>query len=254
MPQFTFSYNLNNNLFNGFSAYNMTIAPQMNNGLSSIFNAFNNIQWTGNYSYNPSAPLFNFNSIALSGVKSAPQTAENAPHNMGQFGTNVRKSTKPVVLTSDKLSNALNLAESQVGVSEVAGSNNGKEVNKYRNGKADGTPWCASFISWCFGQGQKASNNKTFGYETNTQNIRRKAEKAGCYAKKEDNYQPKVGDLAMWKYSSCTGHIGIISKVNNDGSFEVIEGNCADQVRKVTRTRSAEGFHGFVKMNEWMNV
>ena len=171
--------------------------------------------------------------------------------NFGTFGTNVRANFNYTCKTS-QASKALNLAASQIGVREIGSTNNGAEVNKYRFGKADGNPWCASFVSWCYGAGQNGNNKKTFGYDASTQSIRRKAERAGFYATKQSGYAPKPGDLAIWKYNNASGHVGIISKINQDGSFEVIEGNCQNKVQKTTRTMASANLHGFVKMDEWL--
>lgn len=45
-------------------------------------------------------------------------------------------------------------AQSQLGVREATGNNDGKQVEQYLNytGNKKGEPWCASFVSWVFGQ------------------------------------------------------------------------------------------------------
>ena len=58
----------------------------------------------------------------------------------------------------------------------------------------------------------------------------------------------------MWKENEHKGHVGIISKVNSDGTFEVIEGNSGNAVKKMTRSMATEGLHGFVRMNEWLEA
>ena len=173
-------------------------------------------------------------------------------YNFGSCGTNVRSNN--VSLTNNKVSNAISLAKSQIGVTENGSSNNSADVNKYRFGRANGNPWCASFVSWCYCQGQNGNNKKTFGFDESTQSIRRKAERAGKYSTKASGYRPQVGDLAVWKYNENSGHVGIISKINNDGSFQVVEGNCGNAVQETTRSMRTEGLHGFVRMNEWLQA
>ena len=172
------------------------------------------------------------------------------PISLGSFGTNVRSN---VTLTSSSVQNALRLAESEIGTAEVGNSNNSFGVNKYRGGVANGQAWCASFVSWCYGQGQNSNNAKTFGYTSSSQDIKNKAIKAGYYSDKNSGYTPQVGDIAVWtKSDNAHGHVGIISKINNDGSFEVIEGNSSNRVKKNIRTRNSQDFAGFVRMNEWL--
>lgn len=158
-------------------------------------------------------------------------------------------------LTSDAVENAVELAESQVGVHENGSSNDSAEIRKYKNGAVDGNPWCASFASWLYGAGQHSSNGKTFGYTASSQEIKRKAQNVGCYASKNSNYVPKKGDLAMWTKSSSTGHVGIVSKVYSDGSFDTIEGNSKDAVTKhhySSKHSVGSSFDGFVQMDKWL--
>lgn len=157
--------------------------------------------------------------------------------------------------SSDKAEKAVELAESQVGVRENGSSNDSAEIRKYKNGSADGNPWCASFSSWLYGAGQNSNNSETFGYTASSQEIKRKAIGAGCYASKNSNYIPQKGDLAMWTKSASTGHVGIVSKVYPDGSFDTIEGNSRDAVTKhhySSKHSVGGGFDGFVQMNKWL--
>lgn len=219
----------------------------MLNMMGDVF-SFGNMNTSVNFS--ALNALSSMNSIMTAmpsfGTMSAPS------YNFGSFGTNVRSNN--VSLTNNKVSNAISLAKSQIGVTENGNSNNSADVNKYRFGKANGNPWCASFVSWCYGQGQNGNNKQTFGFDESTQSIRRKAEKAGKYSTKASGYRPQVGDLAVWKYNENSGHVGIISKINNDGSFQVVEGNCGNAVQETTRSMGTEGLHGFVRMNEWLQA
>lgn len=157
--------------------------------------------------------------------------------------------------TSDKTDKAVELAEAQVGVNENGSSNDSAEIRKYKNGSVDKNPWCASFVSWLYGAGQGSSNSETFGYTASSQSIKRKAIKAGCYASANSGYIPKKGDLAMWTKSSSTGHVGIVTKVYPDGSFDTVEGNSEDAVTKHhydSQSSVGNGFNGFVEMDKWI--
>jgi surface antigen len=152
--------------------------------------------------------------------------------------------------------NAVLVAEHELSlnIKEVS-NNNSRRIAMYKKGAVNSAPWCASFVSYVYGQGQSASNNKTFGYDASTQSIKRQAIDANCYAKKNTGYTPRVGDLAMWTRNSWQGHIGIVTKVYEDGSFDVIEGNSSNnKVEKIhykSQNDVGKYFDGFVKMNEW---
>lgn len=237
-----------------FSNFNTTsLFGSMNFGCNSFMSDLSMFGILGsNFSFGGFSAMPNFS--AFNSIMSMPSfgTVSNQSFNFGSFGTNVRRNN--FTLTNNRVSNAISLAKSQIGVTENGNSNNSAEVNKYRFGKANGNPWCASFVSWCYGQGQNGNNKQTFGFDESTQNIRRKAEKAGKYSTKTSGYKPQVGDLAVWKYSENSGHVGIISKINNDGSFQVVEGNCGNAVQETTRSMKTQGLHGFVRMNEWLEA
>lgn len=234
------------NAFNSFSSSNTFSSNSFDAGIfaGSTFNAFGSMTPSFNIFSalsNFQMPAFNFDFSSLS--------ASTPSFNFGSFGTNVSAR-----LTSNKAQNAVSLATSQIGVSENGTSNDSIDIRRYKNGSKDSNPWCASFVSWCYGRGQNGNNAKTFGYDASTQSIRSKAINAGKYSSKTTGYVPQVGDIAMWRYNSSSGHVGIVSKVNPDGTFETIEGNCDNKVQKVTRSRSSEGFDGFVRMNEWLQA
>lgn len=150
---------------------------------------------------------------------------------------------------------AVELALSHVGVREIGASNDSTEIRKYKNGAINNQPWCASFVSWLYGSGQESSNSKTFGYTASSQEIKRKAINAGCYAKKNSGYTPMVGDLAMWTKGKGTGHVGIVVAVYADGSFDTVEGNSSNAVSKrhyKSQSTVGNGFDGFVQMSKWL--
>lgn len=211
---------------------------------ASLLNAFN--------SFNFQMPAFNFQMPAFNFNFSAAPAVNMPTFNFGSFGTNVR--SHQVRFTSNRAQNAVSLAMSQIGVRENGSSNDGAQIREYKNGQANSNAWCASFVSWCYGRGQNGNNAKTFGYDASTQSIRRKAQNAGYYSELSTGYVPQVGDLAIWKYSEGKGHVAIVTKVNADGSFETVEGNCGNKVQRVTRTRNTESLHGFVRMNEWLEA
>ncbi len=227
-------------LFQGFNL------PSLNMPLFSGFAGLSNF-----FSTPMSFNLGAFGSNFTSNYNLFPAFGQSTFSCTGTFGTNVRPGLS---LTSNRAKNAVQLALSEVGTSEVAHTNNSAGVNKYRGGSANGVAWCASFVSWCYGQGQNSNNKKTFGYTASSQDIKNQAKKAGFYSDKQSGYTPVVGDIAVWTYSQDKGHVGIISKVYNDGSFDVVEGNCGDKVQKVHRSKNTDKLSGFVRMNEWLEA
>ena len=250
-----FNFNLNNlgYAYNPFGSLSQDISFAVQNAnMQALFGTMSQINFSGGF--NPFASSA-FNMPAFPAMPVFNMPAFNMPaFNFSNISASVyRPSTaaaSQVSMTGQRVQDALRLAESQIGVREASGHNDGARINTYRNGKANGAAWCASFVSWCYGRGQGKDNSKTFGYDASSQNIRKKAEKAGFYKKANTGYTPKAGDLVIWNNGDGTGHIGIVVKANADGTIETIEGNCGDAVKRVKRKR--QGIDGFVQMNEWI--
>ncbi len=161
--------------------------------------------------------------------------------------------------SSNRALNAVKVAEAELakGVKEINQSNDSTDIRKYKRGAVNNSPWCQYFASYCFGDGQGSSNKDTFGFDGSTQNVKTKANRLGYYARKNSGYTPKVGDLAMWTKSAISGHVGIVSAVYSDGSFDVIEGNSGKNTDSVVKNHYksqnsvSPTFDGFVKMSEW---
>lgn len=195
----------------------------------------------------------------LSAAQSAFQNAQNQILEINGIITQKEadKAASKYSESSEAADKAVELAESQIGVQENGSSNDSAEIRKYKNGSADSNPWCASFVSWLYGAGQNSNNSETFGYTASSQAIKSRANAAGYYASKNSNYNPKKGDLAMWTKSAATGHVGIVTKVYDDGSFDVVEGNSGNAVKKhhySSKHSIGEGFDGFVQMDKWLQA
>lgn len=198
----------------------------------------------------PQMPSFNFNNANFTNpftTRFSNPTIENIPSSAA-FGSLTAQPAR------DKSETALDVAVSQLGTRENTGKNDGVQIDKYRKGKANNDPWCASFVSWCFGSGQNSDNSKTFGYDASVVSIKKKAQKQGFFASK-DSYTGKKGDLAVWDFGDGTGHIGIVKSISPDSKkITVIEGNSNDAVREKTYSTDKMSINGFVKMKEWLNA
>ncbi|WP_285008605.1 peptidoglycan-binding protein [Pedobacter faecalis] len=58
------------------------------------------------------------------------------------------------VVTSAEAARLLKVAAAEVGVRELTGNNDGPMVEEYLaySGLKKGNPWCAAWVSWCFGK------------------------------------------------------------------------------------------------------
>lgn len=134
--------------------------------------------------------------------------------------------------------NALNIAKRELaaGAGETGGDNRGPDVMRYHaitGGKA-GESWCASFVAYCFKEG----NPGAMPYEATKgarATLKRFKDKGWDYKADFDN-PPQAGDIIVWwrnKIESWEGHIGIVSGYS-DGIVHTIEGNRGDYPSKVS--------------------
>jgi hypothetical protein len=117
-------------------------------------------------------------------------------------------------------------AVSQIGVKEnPSGSNKVKYNTDYYGRVVSGSayPWCCAFIWWIF-------------KECNALELFHGGRKTAYCPTVETYYKskgqwhksnPKVGDLVLFDFSGkgVAEHIGILEKINADGTYSVIEGN-----------------------------
>ena len=189
--------------------------------------------------------------FGVSGASSFGSITSGVSSNSGTGGN----SSNTFVPTSDYAENAARVAEQECakGVRETS-KNDSVDIRRYKNGARNSHQWCAYFTSYCFGAGQ--NKKPIFGFTGSSQHIRRQAEKAGVFAKKNSGYIPKRGDIAIWTNIGDPnhGHVGVVTKVYADGSFDVIEGNSSNRVKKnhyKSPTSVSKRFAGFCKTSEW---
>lgn len=140
---------------------------------------------------------------------------------------------------------------------KLEGSNDGNRIALYK-GRHDHNAWCSSFVNYVcsvsqgkgnlFGMDRTYAEHNRFLNASASQAVRTAAEKNGILhdprTKEGKKYQPKAGDLIVWtSRTGHGGHIGIIEKVNPDGSFTTIEGNTNDAIRQRKYNSVADAIH-----------
>ena len=155
-------------------------------------------------------------------------------------------------MTSNKI---IKMAISQLGTKEQpANSNNVKYNTDYYGRAVSGSsyPWCCAFVWWVFkecGASDLFYGGKKTAYCPTVEHY---------YKQKGQWYtsDAKPGDLVLFDFtgSKVAGHIGILEKVNVDGTYTVIEGNTSTsndsnggEVMRRKRNRSV--IRGFARPN-----
>ncbi|WP_051713487.1 CHAP domain-containing protein, partial [Spirillospora albida] len=122
------------------------------------------------------------------------------------------------------------IAKSQVGIGERKGASKYGTWYGRSFGKA---PWCDMFVSWVARQAGVSGKVGRFAYTP--------AHAQWFKSKGRFDRKPRVGDLVFfdWKGSrhiSRIDHVGLVTKVNRNGTVTTVEGNVSDKVMVRTRT------------------
>jgi uncharacterized protein (TIGR02594 family) len=136
---------------------------------------------------------------------------------------------------------AVNVARSEVGKGEAGSNNHGPDVVRYRRGVDDGGAWCAAFVSYCLEEaalklGIKCPVKRSHGAKRLVGNV---IKAGGVHLP-----TPEIGCLVLWhrgKAGAATGHVGIVSRVEPDGSFWSTEGNKGGFASKVREYQHETG-------------
>ena len=144
----------------------------------------------------------------------------------------------------------INTAAKYIGVSEVGDTNNvifNTEYYGHEVSGADTYPWCCVFVWYVF---REAGLSKLF-YDGRKTAL---CQTLFDWFKKNNRFYstPEVGDIVFFKFGKNarqTDHVGIVEKVNADGSVTTIEGNTSDKddrnggmVKRRTRKNNIVGY------------
>lgn len=140
----------------------------------------------------------------------------------------------------------VNIAQGEVGYTETSDN-----ITKYGSWYgADGSPWCAMFVSWC---ANKANVSASIIKKAADCDVMREffADQGVYYASAaySGSYTPKVGDIFFKGTVSSSGkidatHVGYVVSVSSS-SFMVVDGNCNNQVRYHSESLTASDVLGF---------
>lgn len=136
----------------------------------------------------------------------------------------------------------LDAARAEVGTVETTNRNDGA-VLKYPRAFGRGSEaYCADFVSWLSRQSGGRMN------ESYCPSIVNELKARGTW---KGNANPQPGDLVLfdWNHDGTADHVGLVERVNADGSLATIEGNTSNpqtgQEGVWRRTRSRASVLGF---------
>jgi hypothetical protein len=146
----------------------------------------------------------------------------------------------------------LQYARAEIGKGESTRNNQGEDIDRYRGYQDGDGPWCAAFVYYVLSRAFRSLELQIpFGRIHGAKKLYRWIVKCG---EKVDT--PEPGDIVCWhrgKSGSWTGHIGIVDKVESDGTFISIEGNVGKfpaKVKRIAHDPSYERLVGFCRFVE----
>lgn len=156
------------------------------------------------------------------------------------------------VNTGNQREDIVAVAETQIGYHE--GSNNDTKYNRW-NGTINGYPvggygypWCQCFVSWCANQAGISTDiiPRTAGTSTGMSFFKNRGlwNNSSAYG---GSYTPRRGDIVYFSSShnvNSPSHVGIVSGYSN-GKVNTIEGNCSDQVKRMSYSVSDNYIIGY---------
>ncbi len=142
---------------------------------------------------------------------------------------------------------AIDVALGFVGLREV-GKNRGYWIDKFNKkvGVKVGSPWCASFVSFCLDSVRSRFPIRT-ALARGFLRVRKYVVPIGKVLRGE--YIVERGDLVVWRYGNgWQGHVGfVIRQIDND-KFETVEGNT-----KCGHIRDGDGVYKCFRRVQVMN-
>lgn len=153
---------------------------------------------------------------------------------LGIFSSSVKNNTNP------NFGEGTAGKAAQIALGEV--NMRGQQAHKKYGEKG---AWCAAFVDWAY---QKASGlvKTPWGNSHSVVNIAEWAKNANKFVQTNDfRAGAKTGDLIVFKRS----HIGMITKVDENGTVHTIEGNTGDKVAERTYNAGSDKIKGFIKMS-----
>ena len=207
----------------------------------------------------PPLPSFNFSSLDFSKIFPVNWDTQSINYSFDNIFNNYNFNMPTIGDTftrSTKNSTSLQLSLADKAKSYLGKVNSDAEGNRlFSNGKSQA--WCADFVSYVTKETFGSKLPSSFKNFSSVSSLRQWGKNNGCYSEvpasgKADFIAKnvKVGDIMIEK-DGGKSHAGIVTKVNSDGSFETVEGNCGNKVAIQHYTADSLTLSGFISLDKY---
>lgn len=246
------SNGLNNWFTPSFGMFNQFMPFNWN--MPSLFN-FDLMPFNFSQMFSWNSPIWNNSFVSFT----APDINLNRNNNIfsgsnfysaPQIGDTFSRTSTNVKINSSIKMNLVERAKSYVGK-----VNSDSEGNRLFS-RGLNQPWCADFVSYNLKQ-TYGNRLPSFTHFSSVNGLREWGEKNGCYRKVPSSGKAsyiaqniKPGDIMIEK-NGGKSHTGIVTKVNSDGSFETVEGNCSNKVAVQRYNADSPTLSGFISLDKY---
>lgn len=156
-------------------------------------------------------------------------------------------SSASAATTSNQAARLVQIAESQLGNNEAAGTH--AKYLSFLNFPPS-TAWCAAFVSWC--ANEAGIEQEVIPHTAAVSSFLAYFQRQGTFKSISSSYTPVAGDLIIWK-AMGRSHIGIVKEYKEENDQLItLEGNSSDAVRQNIykfSTLQSQGVVGFAHPN-----
>lgn len=180
---------------------------------------------------------------ALAGER-APHPNAQAPSGQPTGGTGGTTGTGPVNAPGGTPGGraALASAQSQIGVREATGNNDGVPADRYSGGRQE--PWCANFVAWNFRQaGHQLPGNQRM--LASVQYMEDTMKQNGTHFGR-GTQTPQPGDIIFFRWADGSRHVGMVESVAN-GRVNTVEGNTSNRVDRRNYSLDSGSITGYAR-------
>ena len=267
MPNFSSFMPYNNNIFtlqqaqwfNNTGYFNHC---SMKNGFNSLNNCWNlNFLPQQNFYINNNCWNNSFNQGSVwQGFTTTPLTFDcfnysKTSSSSKKIKEKTNKTSEKSDINEKKTPSQLQTQFANKALSYVGEVNSDREGNRlFSNSIA--RAWCADFVTYVAKETFGNSLPRDFGSSA-VSGLRDWAIDNDCYnqipTKNKAEFiknNVQVGDIMIEK-NNDKSHTGIVTKVYDDGSFETVEGNCNNSVKKMKYNANSPTLSGFISLNKY---
>ena len=229
------------------------------NNLNFNFNGINN-----NFlQYPVNAPVFTMPELGMPPMNfspigyNSPTFTLNTTTAIGDTFTRTTTPSAPRVVNRSNFSGTMSDKLVKQAKSYIGRVNSDSEGNRLFSG-GENRKWCADFTTYCARNiyGNKLPSD--FGSSSVT-GLMNWGKQNSCFNSLPSNKSKraeyilanvKPGDIMIEK-SNGKSHTGIVTKVNSDGSINVVSGNCSNSVKETTYDAKNAGLTGFISLDNF---